>query len=156
MNHAFPKYRRRHEGAVLQYALVIAADEVGHADAHFDMSPDFPYSDDDIDDYYDRYYYYYLCGDEMRDYLHLNTDRPNSGDDVVVADNSEIVAAAESDAAAAVLFLHLYIYDHRQYRIAEKKQDGLPDLYYVAILFSCGFLADPSLSSLSIKGNLTK
>jgi len=65
---------------------VIAAGEEGRADTHFDTSPDSLYFDDDDD--YDRYY---LCGDEMRDYLHLNTDQTN-------------IAAADDSDAAAVLF----------------------------------------------------
>jgi len=91
----FPKCHRHHAVDVLQHVLEIAAGEEGRADTHFDMSPDFPCFDDDD---YDRYC---LCGDEMRDYLHLNTDRTNSAGDV--ADNVEIAAAADFD-AAAVLF----------------------------------------------------
>lgn len=73
---------------------MIAAGEEGRADTHFDMSPDSLYFDDD----YDRYY---LCGDEMRDYLHLNTDQTNSAAGDVV--DTEIAAADDSE-AAAVLF----------------------------------------------------
>eukprot|EP00985_Skeletonema_marinoi_P030603 scaffold32845_cov124-Skeletonema_marinoi.AAC.2 len=90
MNRKFPKYQRHHAVDDVQLDLVIAACEEGRADVHFDMSPDFH----DYDDYDPCNW----CGDEMRDYLHLNMDRPNSGADAV--DYAEIAAAVDSDAAA--------------------------------------------------------
>ena len=78
----------------MQLGLVTAACEEGRADIHFDTSPDFLDDDDDCDPYY------YCCDDEMRDYLHLNKDLPNSAADAVymaeiaAADDSAVVVAA--------------------------------------------------------------
>lgn len=91
----FPKCWRLHGVDAVQPGLVTVACEEGRADTHFDTSPDF------LD--YDDYDPYYCCGDEMRDFLHLNTDRPNSFADA--ADMTETAAAsADNSAAAAVSF----------------------------------------------------
>ena len=77
----------------MQLGLVTAACEEDRADMHFDTSPDFLDDDDcDLD--------YYCCDDEMRDYLHLNTDLPNRAAAAAV-DMAEIVAAAAADDSAA-------------------------------------------------------
>ena len=89
----FPTYQRLQGLDGVQLGLVTAACEEGRADMHFDTSPDFLDDDDcDLD--------YYCCGDEMRDYLHLNTDLPNRF--AAAVDMAEIAAAADDSAVVVV------------------------------------------------------
>ena len=134
----FPKCQRLHGIDDVQLGLVIAACEEGRADTHFDTSPDF------LD--YDDYDPYYCCGDEMRDYLHLNTDQPNSFADAAGMTENAVAAAAAAEDFAAVAVSFQQIYDHRRNSIVVKKK-GLLDLF-AAILFYSAFQVDPSFCRL--------
>ena len=142
MNRMFPNFHHHHVVNVVQLDVpVIAVDGEDHAAA--DEHPgrrspdDFPCRND----YYDHHRRCcQLFDDEMRDFLHLNTDRLNIAD-IPAAVAEEDIDRIIRDAAATDV--HVEICDRLQDHTLEESDDLLGHRDAVIYFFCDGFLVDP-------------